>query len=895
MNQVNSNGQPNRQGAGKRPFDVGGNLRIGDLLVKEGFVKQEDIQRALAIQKEEAELAKYPLGQILVLTGALQEEDLRDLLNHPELRKDLGSLAIEKGYITREQLAEALRGQVPGQPLGDLLVRKGYITPEQLQDLQKEQMNSKRLGELAVQKNLIDEKTLNHALKIQKSPRVLGEILCDLELVNPLDLYYVLNKYKKQFKLGEILVRLGYIDKETLNQALREQRHSSESLGEILVRKQLITNEQLQEALSRQCNIPFRNLRGFAYSEEDKKILSGIISRKYAEKNLMIPISLIGKDLTLAIVRPENIHTARELKGLYSNLNIKCVLITEEKFSELFEVLYSSKLGRFQTKIEEEKEEEEAPKSIDFMQIELDEDINSEADEGPVYDAQDIEAEELVNFIIKYGISNGASDIHIEQDREGAKLRYRIDGVLQDVNISWLKKKLQEKTGAIISRIKIISNLDIAERRLPQDGVFRINYYDKARGQKYDLDFRVATCRAIAGENVTIRILDSRKANVGLESLNHSAHVLEPFKRFLKSSAGMILVSGPTGSGKSSTLYAALKYIYDPGIKIITAEDPIEYSFPGIMQTQVNPKIDLTFSRLLRSFLRLDPDVILVGEIRDEETAKIGFDAAQTGHLLLSTVHTNDSISAVPRLMDLNVERAQIAASLSCVLAQRLVRRICPSCIMEFVPDEKEWAIIFDEYPSHLQFYKGKGCDACGYTGYQGRTLLSEIFVVDKDIASALSKGAEVDDIKRIAMEKGMLSMLDDGLMKLRQTTLSEIIRVVPHDMIQTFRMKERQRRVRQDGLPKGAKQFTISDARAETDLINGIYEAYNDLISTNGGRGARVEQGVFVEFIKDSFDKICREHNCSRVSFILESNHDGVEISALPEIGSMQKFHAAC
>lgn len=807
---MNSETRPRHQ------VDVIENVRIGDLLVKEGFVRQHDIQRALSIQREEAELSRYPLGQILVRIGAITKADLQEILNHPKLKRDLGSLAIGRGYITKENLAEALKRQAPGQPLGDLLVKEGFLSLEQLRDLQKEQMNSKRLGELAVEKNLIDEKTLNHALKIQKSPRVLGEILCDLELVNPLDLYYVLNKYKKQFKLGEILIRLGYVDKESLNQALQEQRHSSETLGEILVRKQLITNEQLQEALSRQCNIPFRNLMGFAYSEEDKKVLSGIISRKYAEKNLMIPISLIGKDLTLAIVRPENIHTARELKGVYSNLNIKCVLVTEEKFGELFEVLYSSRLGGFQEKVEEVEEKEESPKGIDFMQIELDEDMDNEADEGPVYDAQDLEAEELVNFIIKYGISNGASDIHIEQDREGAKLRYRIDGVLQDVNISWLKKKLQEKVGSIISRIKIISNLDIAERRLPQDGVFRINYYDKAKGHKYDLDFRVATCRAIAGENVTIRILDSRKANVGLESLNHSPHVLEPFKRFLKSSAGMILVSGPTGSGKSSTLYAALKYLYDPGIKIITAEDPIEYSFPGIMQTQVNPKIGLTFSRLLRSFLRLDPDVILVGEIRDEETAKIGFDAAQTGHLLLSTVHTNDSVSAVPRLMDLNVERAQIAASLSCVLAQRLVRRICPSCIMEVVPDEKEWAIIFDEYPSHLQFYRGKGCEACGYTGYKGRTLLSEIFVVDRDIASALSKGAEVDDIKRIAMEKGMLTMLDDGLQKLQQTTLSEIIRVVPYDMIQTFRLSEKQKLAREKHLPEGARQFMVSDMRGQ-------------------------------------------------------------------------------
>ncbi len=866
----------------KQPLDFEKNMRIGDLLVREGFIREEDVQKALEIQREEKELSNYPLGQILVKMGAIKEEDLNELLNHPELKRDIGSLAIEKGLIRKDQLDACLKKKAPGQPLADLLVKEGLLTSQKVKELLREQMNSKRLGELAVQKNLIDKKTLERALRIQKSPRVLGEILCDLGLVNPLDLYYVLNKYKKQYKLGEILVRLGYIDKESLNKCLQEQRHSSESIGEILVRKKLITPEQLQEALSRQCNIPFRSLKGFAYSEEDKKTLSSIISRKYAEKNLMIPISLVGKELTLALVKPENIHTARELNTLYSYLTIKCVLITEEKFSELFEILYSQKLGRLAPKEETKEEEEAAPKGIDFMQIELDEDMEKDADEAPVYDAQDIEAEELVNFIIKYGISNGASDIHIEQDREGAKLRYRIDGVLQDVNISWLKKKLQEKTGAIISRIKIISNLDIAERRLPQDGVFRINYYDKAKGQKYDLDFRVATCRAIAGENVVIRILDSRKANVGLENLNHSSHVLEPFKRFLKSSAGMILVSGPTGSGKSSTLYAALKYIYNPGIKIITAEDPIEYSFPGIMQTQVNPKIDLTFSRLLRSFLRLDPDVILVGEIRDPETAKIGFDAAQTGHLLLSTVHTNDSVSAVPRLMDLEVERAQISASLSCVLAQRLVRRICTSCITEIVPDESEWSILFDEYPSHLTFYKGKGCEACGYTGYKGRTLISEIFAMDKNISAALSKGAEVDEIKRLAVEKGMKTMLDDGLLKLRETTLSEILRVVPHDMIQSFRWK-----IRTFGMPESgqdeSKGFLISDPKKDIEIIGKMHGKYEELLAHVNGQGVKLEWTLFRELIEESYNQISEKYGSKEISFQIEKNQDRVEISAIP------------
>ncbi len=861
----------------------GKDLRIGDLLVKEGFLREQDVQRAVEMQKKERELSSQPLGRILVEMGAISEEDLKSLLEHPDLKRDIGTLALGKGLISRDQLEASMRDKPQGHPLEDWLVKKGVLSPEQVEELLREQMNSPRLGELAIQKNLITEEVLNQALRIQRSPRALGEILCDLGLLNPLDLYYVLNKYKKQYRLGELLVKLGYVSEVDLNQALQEQKHSNESIGEILVRKKLITQQQLQEALSRQVNIPFKTLEGFSYSEEDKKVLSGIISQKYAEKHLMIPLSLEGKELTLAIVRPENIHTARELKGLYTYLDIKCVLVTEQKFAELFEVLYSRKLGRLTSVEDTEEEEDQSTKGIDFMQIELDEDMEGPEDEGPVYDAQDIEAEELVNFIIKYGISNGASDIHIEQDREGAKLRYRIDGVLREVNISWLKKKLQEKAGSIISRIKIISNLDIAERRLPQDGVFRINYYDKAKGQKYDLDFRVATCRAIAGENVTIRILDSRKANVGLENLNHSPHVLQPFKRFLKSSAGMILVSGPTGSGKSSTLYGALKYIYDPGIKIITAEDPIEYSFPGVMQTQVNPKINLTFARLLRSFLRLDPDVILVGEIRDEETARIGFDAAQTGHLLLSTVHTNDSISAVPRLMDLGIERAQIASSLSCVLAQRLVRRICSTCITEVVPEETEWSVLFDQYPSHLRFYKGKGCEACGFTGYSGRTLISEIFVLDKEMASMLTKGEDLDELKKVALERGMKTMLDDGLMKLRQTTLSEIIRVVPHEMVQLFRWRTRTFGLGDVHGQRADGGYLLSDPEREGALIEEMHKRYEELVSKTNGKAQSIDASLFREFIGSSYKDISNQYNCRKVSFYLEQKDGSVDITASP------------
>jgi type IV pilus assembly protein PilB len=497
------------------------------------------------------------------------------------------------------------------------------------------------------------------------------------------------------------------------------------------------------------------------------------------------------------------------------------------------------------------------------------------------YGARDIEAEELVNFILRYGITQGASDIHLEQDRNGATLRYRVDGMLREPRISWLRQKLQEKAVAIISRIKVISNLDIAEKRLPQDGGFRLHYYDKTAGGRVELDFRVATCRASVGENVTIRILDSRKAGVGLENLNHSPHVLEPFKALLKSSAGMILVCGPTGSGKSSTLYAALQYIHHPGLKIITAEDPIEYSFPGIMQTQVNSKIGLDFARLLRSFLRFDPDVILVGEIRDRETARIGFDAAQTGHLLLSTLHTNDAVAAVSRLLDLGVEYGQIASSLMCVLAQRLVRRICPSCIQETVPDETEWTVLFKEYPAHLRFYKGEGCPDCDFSGYRGRTLLSELFVVEGEIAQALHRGYEEDQLKKLALETGMKTMIDDGLGKLDQTTLSEIIRMVPHDMIKAFRNRQDKQEdidsVVEEASAVRAREgdghrfppVRISNPEAEpskVDLIQSYYE------KASAGRGPGMHNPpdpfLFKEFIASSFNRVCREQGCRSVSF---------------------------
>ncbi len=861
-------------------------FRLGELLVKEGIINEGQLDKALGAQNEEAKEANLPFGQLMIKKGLIDETQLEVLLGHPDLRKSIGAMIQDKGLISVEQLETSLRQKKPGEQLGHVLVRDNLINKKQLEEFLREQAEGIKLGELACNLNMITEENLDRIVGIKSGHRTLGEILCDIGLISPNELNYILRKYDKQIKLGEILLKQGVIDEYQFQAALEAQRHSKKKLGKILVEKKLISTEQLYNALSRQFNISFRTLSDFEIDTGQQQMMIGIIGRKYASRHKLLPLLLSDKKLTLALSDPEGLAAVADLQPMYPELELETVLITEEKFEELFCTLYSVSAGG-QTGKEVARKQ-----NIELVELTLQEDKNKSG-HANIYGGTDMMAEQVVNHIISYGITNGASDIHIEQDRQETRLRYRLDGVCKDLKIEWLNKKIQEMSGAIISRIKVLSNLDIAERRLPQDGVFRVNYYDKASDRQFDLDFRVATCPAIVGENVTIRILDSRKAKVGLENLNHSGHVLEPLKRLLKSAAGMILVSGPTGSGKSSTLYAALRHIYNPGIKIITAEDPIEYSFPGIMQTQIKPKIGLTFARLLRSFLRLDPDVILVGEIRDDETASIGFDAAQTGHLLLSTIHTNDAISAVSRLLDLNVEHNQMASSLIGVLAQRLVRRICGKCIRPHEPPKKEWELFFKEKPDHLKFYKGVGCKACGYTGYKGRTLISELFEIDRDIALALSHGATENEIKRMALNGDMKTMIDDGLMKLDQITLSELIRVVPIEMIKEF--ASRQTIDGSSSIDRDTETVTMApimsqkvtlkmrNPQAQYEFIDQLYQHYCRLREAVGQPKPTKDRHTFRDFIVVSVDRIKKAHSCSEVAVHLKAIDGRVDLYATP------------
>ncbi|MBI9089358.1 MAG: Flp pilus assembly complex ATPase component TadA [Desulfobacterium sp.] len=852
--------------------------KIGEILVEKGYVRQADINRAVKIQKKERLEKDLALGELLVKETLINRDQLQTLLEHPYLRKDLGKIALEREVLTPDQMKKILSLKRNDESVDELIVRKGVVKGKALAALKEQQMSGIRLGDLAVKLNMIDETELTRVLAIKGSIRSLGEILCDLKLISPADLNLILKQHNKTLKLGMYLVKRKLITSDELNIALKFQKHGNRKLGEILVDKHLISEEQLYSALSRLHHIAFRKLKDFVFKDGNKAKLVGLISQRYAHRNRILPLILKDEKLVIAISNPSEMSIINELNLLYGQYSPVFVLITDKKFETLFSLLY----GKSSLSVEEEKKKKSSQVTDKLEGITLNLSDVSEMEKTPTdhYGYANMDVEEVVNYIIKYGIVNNASDIHIEQDKSMAKIRYRIDGILQVLNLKWLNIILQANLNSIISRIKILSKLDISERRKPQDGVFRINYHDSKLNQKVDLDFRVAVCPAIVGENVTIRILDSRKANVGLDNLGHGVHLLSRFRKLLKSSSGIILVCGPTGSGKSSTLYGALQQIHHPGIKIITAEDPIEYSISGVMQCQVNAGIGVSFASLLRSFLRFDPDVILVGEMRDEETAAIGFDAAQTGHLLLSTLHTNDAVGAIPRLLDLNIEGNQVANALLCVVAQRLIRRLCEGCKNQYIPDEKEWSMLFSTFPADLAFFKAKGCPDCDYSGFRGRTLLSELLVLDQEIAQTIKGGGGLKSIKKIAMEKGMKTMIDDGISKLDQTTLSEIIRVSPHEAIKEFQARCREG----EEIPFDAdSEFVIHDPPSETKVIDMMYIRYLKL--NHISQGDREDQKLFRRFIQNNYAEICRKYSCSRVCFRLQKGEDGkVAILSVPQ-----------
>ncbi|MFA4889685.1 MAG: type II secretion system ATPase GspE [Candidatus Omnitrophota bacterium] len=570
---------------------------------------------------------------------------------------------------------------------------------------------------------------------------------------------------KEQKKsLGESLVGEGIITAEQLKQAQEEEKRTGQRLRNVLVKLGFIAEEDLVSFVSNKLGLPRIELGNYLIDPKIVELVPEALARKYE----LIPVLKIGNRLTCAMVDPWNIFALDEIRAK-TNLVIEPAVATESEIKKALNEHYGAKgsMEDLIKTIDEKKLGIEAGKEIDTKKL-----------QGIVEEPVVIK---LVNLIIMQAIKEGASDIHIEPEEGVLKTRFRVDGMLHEISAP--PKHLQS---AIISRIKIMANLNIAERRTPQDGRFTVNLEGK------QIDVRVSCVPTIYGENLVLRLLDVTSALLGLEQLGFSKEVLDKYNKLITRPHGIILVTGPTGSGKTTTLYASLAKINTPEKNIITIEDPVEYKLSGIRQIQVDTKVNLTFDNGLRSILRQDPNIIMVGEMRDFETAEIAIQAALTGHLVFSTLHTNDAPGAITRLIDMGVEPFLASSSIIGVLAQRLVRKICPDCKEKYTPTEEalndigisEKSRTTNDEQRTTVFYKGKGCAKCMNTGYKGRISIYELMLPDDKIRNSIVAKAPTDEIRKLACSSGMLTLMEDGIEKVKQgiTTLEEVLRVTQEE-----------------------------------------------------------------------------------------------------------------
>lgn len=565
-----------------------------------------------------------------------------------------------------------------------------------------------------------------------------------------------MQKKRIDMKLGQILIERFSISPAQIEEALKKQAGSRQPIGEILVEMGAIDEHMLCRALSLQLGIPF-----FPTLEDSKLDLSLLrkIPISYARKNHVFPLFKENGEVLVAVANPLDWQSFDEVASLLG-VPARRVIVPADEISKAINRHYDQGIDTAEQMVQSMVGEDS-----DRLLHELEEtkDILDATDEAPII--------RLINLILFQAVKANASDIHIEPFERDLQVRYRIDGILYP-QLSLPKRH----HSAITSRVKIMAKMDIAEKRLPQDGRIRIRAADR------DIDIRVSTVPTQFGERVVMRLLDRSNVLLRLEDLGLFPDHLEMMNRLIKLSHGIVLVTGPTGSGKTTTLYAALSKINSPDKNIITIEDPVEYQLRGIGQIQVNPKIDLTFASGLRSIVRQDPDVILVGEIRDLETAEIAIHAALTGHLVFSTLHTNDAAGAITRLIDMGIEPFLVSSSVNAIVAQRLVRLVCPECKMPFKPDDEslKQVEIDPEKIKGKELYRGSGCDYCMHTGYKGRTGIYEILIVDDRIRPLIMRNADSNEIKRAAVSAGMITLREDGVRKVIDglTTIEEVIRV---------------------------------------------------------------------------------------------------------------------
>src|SRR5579859_4392724 len=568
-------------------------------------------------------------------------------------------------------------------------------------------------------------------------------------------------------RLGELLTKASLITQEQLKEALKSQKDTGGKLGETLIKLGFVSEEEITECLSQQFGVPSINLSHFEIDSSVIKLIPADVARKYN----ILPVNKTGATITIAMADPTNVFAMDDIKFM-TGYNVEPVVASELGIKAAIDNYYGSASSLELKKVMEDLQSSEA---ADLEVLEDEEELDMEAlaeasEEAPVV--------KLCNLILTDAIKRGASDIHVEPYEKEYRVRFRIDGILYEIMNPPLKLK-----DAITSRLKILSKLDISEKRLPQDG--RIKLKMKLNDKNKELDFRVSVLPTLFGEKIVMRLLDKDNLRLDMTKLGFEPESLAKFEEAIFKPWGMVLVTGPTGSGKTNTLYSALAKVNSPEVNIMTAEDPVEFNLPGINQVQMKEAIGLNFAATLRSFLRQDPNIILVGEIRDFETAEIAIKAALTGHLVLSTLHTNDAPSTISRLMNMGIEPFLVATSVHMIVAQRLVRRVCAECKEEVHLSEQ--ALLDAGYEKSdldkVHIFKGKGCGTCNNTGYKGRCGLYEVMEVNDEIRELVLVGASAVELKKKAIERGMITLRRSGLIKVMagMTTLEEVARETIH------------------------------------------------------------------------------------------------------------------
>ena len=606
-------------------------------------------------------------------------------------------------------------------------------------------------------------------------------------------------------KIGEILQKANLITNDQLQQALQEQKRTGERLGSLLVKMGFLAEDEILSCLSKQFGVPAIDLETF---QIESSVLE-TIPIQTAKKYTVIPISRVGGTLTLAMADPSDIFAIEDIKFM-TNFNIEPVVASERAILAAIDEQYSKKSKKRSPTAPAKTSEEKAAASIDYKDFSIKEDdledasvddrieaptvdindfeemvkgavdqievVEDEEDEANPMEAENAPVIKLVNGFLLNAVKKKVSDIHIEPYEKAYRVRYRLDGALHQV--MGLPLSLRN---AITSRVKIMSQLDIAEKRLPQDGRIKLKI-----GKRKDMDYRVSVLPTLFGEKIVMRLLDKSNLQLDMTKLGFEEESLERFREAIQSPFGMVLVTGPTGSGKTTTLYSALSSLNTPDVNIMTAEDPVEFNLMGINQVQMHDDIGLNFAAALRSFLRQDPDIILVGEIRDFETAEIGIKAALTGHLVLSTLHTNDAPSTISRLINMGVEPFLVSSSVLLIVAQRLLRRLCECKQPKKIPDEIPYDVLvragYSEEEAHkmTQIWAPKGCPKCNNRGYKGRVALYEVMKMTANLREMVLQGASTDELRNKAEEDGMLTLRRSGLTKARDgmTSLEEVLKV---------------------------------------------------------------------------------------------------------------------